>query len=91
MKKKPIIEIDCFEVWRHISDYVDQVVDPKLRAVMAAHFQGCAHCSAILDGTRNVVKLVADGKSFELPRAASERLYLKLDQHLEQKPRRRGK
>ena len=82
MKKKPIVEIDCFEVWRHISSYIDQDVDPELRAAMTAHFQSCAHCTAILDGTRNVVKLVADGKSFELPRSASQRLYLKLDKHL---------
>lgn len=92
MKRKPIIEIDCFEVWRHISSYIDQDVNPELRAAMTAHFQSCAHCTAILDGTRNVVKLVADGKSFELPRAVSRRLYLKLDEHLSaEHSKKRGK
>jgi len=28
---------------------------------MEAHFKDCAHCKAILDGTRNVVKLVEIG------------------------------
>ena len=79
MAKKPI-EIDCVEVWRQISNYLDDEVDPALRASMASHFKDCAHCSAILDGTRNVVKLVGDGRAFEIP--ASQKLYKKLNQHL---------
>jgi hypothetical protein len=78
---KPI-EIDCEEVWRHISDYLDKEVDPKLRFNLEAHFKDCAHCSAILDGTRNVLQLVGDGKMFELPAKTSKQLYAKLDAHL---------
>ena len=81
LAKKPI-EIDCVEVWRQISNYLDYEVDPGLRAIMAAHFKDCAHCSAILDGTRNVVKLVGDGRAFEIPAKASQRLYNKLNEHL---------
>src|SRR5438093_10254887 len=79
--KKPI-EIDCEEVWRQISNYVDDEVDPGLRSIMASHFKDCAHCSAILDGTRNVVKLVGDGRAFEIPASASQRFYKKLNDHL---------
>lgn len=79
---RKLIEIDCEAVWRQISDYLDNQVDPDLRAMMAAHFKDCAHCSAILDGTRNVVKLVGDGKAFELPPSTGARLYQKLDQYL---------
>ena len=81
MAKRPI-EIDCEEVWRQISNYVDDEVDPGLRAIMASHFKDCAHCSAILDGTRNVVKLVGDGRAFEIPASASRRFYKKLNDHL---------
>ena len=86
LAKKPI-EIDCVEVWRHISDYVDDEVDPDLRAVMAAHFKDCAHSSAILDGTQNVVKLVGDGKAFEIPEKTSQKFYAKLNEHLAKKKR----
>lgn len=75
MAKKPI-EIDCEEVWRQISNYLDGEVDPELRAIMASHFKDCAHCSAVLDGTRNVVRLVGDGRAFEIP--ASRKVYKKL-------------
>lgn len=73
-----VIEISCLEVWKEISNYIDNDVPPELRARMEAHFKGCAHCSAILDGTRNVVKLVGDGVEYQMPEGFSRRLYDKI-------------
>ncbi len=73
-----VIEISCLEVWRELSNYVDAEVTPELRARMEAHLKACAHCTAVLDGTRNVVKLVADGIEYELPEGFSQRLYSKI-------------
>jgi anti-sigma factor RsiW len=70
-----VIEISCLEVWREISNYIDDDVPADLRARMEAHFKICAHCTAILDGTRNVVKLVADGVEYSMPEGFSKRLY----------------
>jgi len=72
------IEISCVEVWQEISNYIDGQVDPELRARMEAHFKNCKHCSAIHDGTRNVVRLIGDGHTFEVPAGFSKRLYSKL-------------
>ena len=79
---KTIIEIECAEVWRQISSYLDDEVDPGLRAKMAAHFKDCAHCSAVLDGTRNVVELVGDERAFEISSGVSKRFYQKLKDYL---------
>ena len=76
-----VIEISCVHVWREISNYIDGDLDPGLRKRMEAHFKTCAHCSAILDGTKNVIGLVADGKAFDLPKGFSERLKQRLDQN----------
>ena len=73
-----VIEISCLEVWREISNYIDNEVDPKLRARMEAHFKVCAHCTAILDGTKNVVKLMADGVEYSMHEGFSKRLYDKI-------------
>lgn len=73
-----IIEISCVEVWREISNYLDQEISAELRDRMEAHFKACAHCTAVLDGTRNVIELVGDGKAFPLPEGFSKRLYKKL-------------
>ena len=70
-----VIEISCLEVWREISNYIDGDVDAELRARMEAHFKVCAHCSAVLDGTRNVVKLVGDGAEYVVPDGFSQRLH----------------
>ena len=72
------IEISCVEVWREISNYVDAEISPELRERMEAHFKTCAHCSAVLDGMRNVVGLVADGRLFQMPEGFNERLYKKI-------------
>jgi hypothetical protein len=73
------IEISCREVWREVSNYIDNAVDPELRLRMEEHFKGCEHCSAILDGARNVVQLVGDGQVFDLPKGFSERLKKRLE------------
>jgi len=49
-----------------------------MRARMEAHFKVCAHCTAILDGTKNVVKLVGDGVEYQMPEGFSKRLYDKI-------------
>jgi anti-sigma factor RsiW len=72
------IEISCVEVWREISDYLDQEISPEMRERMKTHFKACAHCTAVLDGTRNVVGLVGDGKVFQMPDGFSKRLHEKL-------------
>ena len=56
--------------------------DATLRASMALHFKDCAYCRAILDGTHNVVKLVEDGKAFEIPASTTQKFYKKLNNHL---------
>jgi hypothetical protein len=79
--KKPI-EIDCEEVWRQISNYLDDEVDSGLRNTMSSHFKDCTHCSAVLDGARNVVKLVGDGRAFEIPSGVRQTFYKKLNDYL---------
>jgi Putative zinc-finger len=69
-----IVEISCFEVWRQISDYIENEVDSDLKARLAYHFAHCRDCKALLDGTRNVITLIGDEKAFELPTGASQRI-----------------
>lgn len=72
------IELSCSEVWLEISNYVDDEVDADLQASMRAHFRVCAHCTAVLDGTRNVVNLFGDGTLFKMPEGFQQRLLEKL-------------
>ena len=76
------VEIDCEHVILQISNYIDGEISADLRARIEAHVRGCKHCTAILDGTTNTLRLLADDKVFELPDGFSERLRLRLVAHM---------
>ena len=79
--------VQCEEVWREVSDYVDGELGPELRAAIDEHLHGCKRCTAVLDGTRNVVSLYSDERMFEVPLGFSSRLQHRLEETM---PRRRG-
>ncbi len=76
------MQISCHEIWREVSNYLDNDVDPKLRQDMELHFVHCRHCAALLDSTHNVLVLIGDGRAFVVPPGFSQRLYAKLAAHL---------
>jgi hypothetical protein len=78
-----VVEITCEEVWREISNCLEDEISGEMRVRMEDHFKGCKHCTAVLDGTRNVVRLVGDARAFELPAGFSSRLYKKLNLKLD--------
>jgi hypothetical protein len=59
--------VNCERVWQEISNYFEGEVNPDLRAAMEAHFRECKHCTAVLNGTRNVIHLYGDRRSLPLP------------------------
>ena len=71
--------VNCEQVWQEISNYIDDDVDPGLRAAMEEHFKECKHCTAVLDGTRNVVQLYGDERMFEVPFGYSQRVRRRLE------------
>jgi hypothetical protein len=71
--------VNCQHVWEEVSNYLDGEVDAELRAAMEAHFALCKHCTAVLNGARNVVQLYGDDRLFELPAGFSRRLQHRLD------------
>jgi hypothetical protein len=80
-----VVEISCEEVWREVSNYLEGEISEEMRSRMEQHFKGCKHCTAVMDGTRNVVQLVGDARTFELPSSISDRLYQKLNRKLSER------
>jgi hypothetical protein len=56
----------CDEVWREVSNYLDNEVSSGLRTKMEQHFESCKRCTAVLIGTRNVVRLIGDAAISDL-------------------------
>jgi hypothetical protein len=74
--------VSCEQVWREISNYLEGVIDPSLRAAMEEHVRGCKHCAAVLDGTRNVIQLYGDERMLEVPLGFSHRLHRSLEENM---------
>ncbi len=70
--------LNCEQVWREVSNYVDGDVDAVLRAAMDEHFHTCKRCASVLAGTRNLVQLYGDERMLEVPAGFSRRLEKRL-------------
>jgi len=74
--------VNCEDVWREISNYLEGEVDPALRAAIEDHVRGCTRCTAVVDGTRNVVRLYGDERMVEVPLGFSHRLHRRLEENM---------
>jgi anti-sigma factor RsiW len=74
--------VSCEEVWREVSNYLDGEVEPGLRFAMQEHIRGCKHCTAVVEGTRNVIQLYGDERMLEVPFGFSQRLHRRLDENM---------
>jgi len=81
-----MVAVGCEQVWPEISNYIDGEVDPTLRSALDEHFGRCTRCTAVLEGTRNVVQLYGDERLFQVPLGYSWRLKRRLKE--EARPQR---
>jgi hypothetical protein len=72
------VVIACRDVWKELVNYMEGDLTPEMRARIDQHLRGCNHCTAVYDGTHNVVQLLGDDKAIDLPQGFSQRLYLRL-------------
>jgi hypothetical protein len=72
--------VNCEQVWREISSYLDGEVDPILRTTMDEHFRTCKRCMSVLAGMQNVIRLYGDERMMEVPAGFGRRLEKKLAQ-----------
>jgi hypothetical protein len=72
--------VNCEQVWREVSNYLEGEVEAGLRAAMDEHFRTCKRCASVLEGTRNVIQLYSDERMLEVPAGFSRRLEKKLAQ-----------
>lgn len=70
--------MNCEQVWREVSNYVEGDVDAGLRSAMDEHFRSCQRCVSVLEGMRNVISLYGDERMLEAPAGFSRRLERRL-------------
>ncbi len=74
--------VTCAQVLKELSNYIDEDIDPRLRAEIEEHLRGCHRCSILLDSTRKTLRIVGDDRVFEVPAGYSERLHQFLTNNL---------
>jgi hypothetical protein len=82
-----MVAVHCEQVWQEISNYIDGEIDPALRPAFEDHVGQCKRCTAVLEGTRNIVALYSDERLFKVPLGYSWRLQRRISATL---PPRRG-
>jgi len=70
--------VNCEQVKREVSNYVDADVSADLRSAMEDHFHTCRNCAALLAGVRDVVRLYGDERMLEVPIGFGARLEARL-------------
>jgi anti-sigma factor RsiW len=75
---KRSMTLDCQHVWEQVSEYIEGTINAETREAIERHLSGCRHCAAIYDSTRNILTLVGDERTFELPVGYGERLHSRL-------------
>jgi hypothetical protein len=79
MSQRPrIVELDCGEVLRNLSNYLGGDLSPELLVQIDSHLVQCRRCTAVSDGTRNVLMLLIHPTTIALPEGFSQRLYERL-------------
>jgi hypothetical protein len=74
------MDLKCEQVWLLISDYVDGELLAPVRAEVDLHLTTCTRCTAVLAGTKNLVRLYGDERMFSVPLDFSPALHRRLSQ-----------
>jgi putative zinc finger protein len=75
--------VKCEDVWREISNYLEEDLDPELKVAMEEHFAQCPQCESVRDGMHNVIELYGDKAMFPLPAGFYPRLHDRLADQVE--------
>jgi predicted anti-sigma-YlaC factor YlaD len=72
------MKLNCQHVWSQVSEYIDGSVSAAMKVEIEQHLANCRHCSAVFDSTRNILVLIGDARTFEVPVGFGERLHGRL-------------
>jgi anti-sigma factor RsiW len=77
--------LNCKNVVREISDYIDGELDLPVRQELERHFEHCEDCKMVIDQTRLTVDIFCDSRPVELPVDVKSRLHEALRRKLQEK------
>ena len=67
--------MNCEEVIRELSNFLDGELEPGIKLDFEQHLAGCGECLLIVNQTKTTIEIFADNKPVELPSEVRTRLH----------------
>jgi anti-sigma factor RsiW len=78
--------MNCEELVRYLSDYIDQDLDQDLAAEAQEHLATCHNCHVVLDTTRRTILLYREAGRAGIPVERREQLFRRLQEAFAKRP-----
>ena len=72
--------LTCNDFLKELSDYLDQEVDPELRAQLEQHISECPNCWVVTDTTKKTIAIYQGAELYQIPEAVHQRLIAAIEQ-----------
>ena len=77
--------MQCEELLKALSDYVDGDVAPAICAEFEKHLAGCDPCQVVIDNIRQTISLYQNDEPYPLPPECQDKLHKCLRQRWQEK------
>lgn len=64
----------CSQFLQELTDYLDGVIDDKMRAELEDHLHWCHNCYVVVSTTKRTIEIYRDSRLYELPESLRTRL-----------------
>ena len=74
--------LTCKDFMRELSDYLDESIEPELRARIEKHITECPNCWVIADTTRKTIRIYKGTEPHPIPADVQDRLMRALEKKM---------
>ena len=79
--------LTCKQFLQELSDYLDENVDPEVRARLEKHISECPNCYVICDTTKKTIRIYQGMDPHPIPQEVEARLIAALEKKMAAKTR----
>jgi hypothetical protein len=74
--------VKCKEIITELASYLDEALDPSLKASIEQHLDKCLDCRIVVDTTKQTIHIFCNSEPAPLPPSTRQRLHEALAKHL---------
>ena len=79
--------LTCKQFLQELNDFLDETLDPKMRADLQRHVEECPNCWVVCDTTEKTLKVFKGMEPQPIPTEIHARLMAALERRMQQDPR----